>query len=383
MVVALALLCGSGSAFAAPTYCNDRDGLTQVVNERKAWTEKLTARKFAELENFFGGLQRAYEAGVKTDAEVAAWFAAFNQPGSRLTPHLEEWVAKYPDSYAAKLALARHLFALAWENRGDKLAARTSGTQFAAMQRELERMIDVLNKADQQTRKPIVSYVLRVDLAKTLVGPKAVLEEFEKAERIDPLNSVVKTAFIYASAPKWGGDSEALERFLRTVAGSSLPADLKTFVEYQHEMMEGDAAWVAGKREVAIATFERAARLCTAYVAPYEELLRLYKDADNAQGVISAAEGYLSFFPNSGWAYAKLGSAQARMKRDADSFRSYERAAQLGDRTGAEGLAWHYARGEAVKRDPAKALELYTQVYDRGGTHVKVQIDRLRQELGK
>src|SRR5471032_1109745 len=157
MVVALALLCGSGSAFAAPTYCNDRDGLTQVVNERKAWTEKLTARKFAELENFFGGLQRAYEAGVKTDAEVAAWFAAFNQPGSRLTPHLEEWVVRYPDSYAAKLALAKHLYALAWENRGDNLAARTSGTQFAAMQRELERMIDVLNKADQQTRKPIVS----------------------------------------------------------------------------------------------------------------------------------------------------------------------------------------------------------------------------------
>jgi hypothetical protein len=249
------------------------------------------------------------------------------------------------------------------------------------MKQELERMVDVLNEADTKSARPIASYVLRMYLARTLVGPREMQDVLQRAERIDPRNSIVKGAFIRGSTPKWGGDVAALERLVREVQASSHASDLKAYVRYEREMSFADDRKLGKSPEDAIAAYERAAKLCPAFPKPYENLLQLYKDTDDAQGVVTAAQRYLEINPASGWAYTKLGSAQARMKRDDESFHSYERASQLGERTGTEGLAWHYARGAAVPRNPAKALELYQVVYDRGGTHVAPQIERLRQEL--
>ena len=381
MTIVAALL-AAGPAFGAATYCNDRAGLDATVQGRKEMLVKLGEGRYAELENFYGGMQKAYEAGIRTDAEVSAWFYVFHDSGFRYTPFFEEWVARYPDSYAARLAQAHHLLATAWDKRGKKFADQTSGAQFAAHKLDLERMIDVLNRADALTRRPIASQWLRINMASAVAGRPVVVEMFQKAERIDPANSTAKSAFIHASQPKWGGSIAALETIQQAAQGSAIAPDLKTFVEYHVTMALADAANLAEDRPAAIKGFERAAELCKAFQDPLERLLALYKDEDNAAGVVAAAERYLAMNPNSGWALVKIASAQGRLKRPQDSFRSYERAAQLGERTGVEGLAWHYARGEAVARDPGKALELYEIVQARG-KDVKSQIERLRRELGK
>ena len=381
-VFLLVVLLGAGPALGAATFCNDRAGLETIVQGRKEMLAKLGEGKYTELENFYGGLQKAYEAGIRTEAEAGAWFYAFHTSSNRYAPFFDEWVARYPDSYAAKLAYAHHLLAVAWDKRGKKFANETSGAQFAAQKLDLERMIDVLNRADTLTRKPIVSQWLRINMASAIAGRPVVVEMFQKAERIDPANSTAKSAFIHASQPKWGGSVAALEKIQQTAQDSALAPDLKTFVEYHVTMALAEAANLAEDRAAAIKRFERAAELCKAFQDPLERLLSLYKDDDNAAGVVSAAERYLAMNPNSGWALVKIASAQGRLKRPQDSLRNYERAAQLGERTGVEGVAWHYARGEAVARDPAKALELYEIVEARGG-NVKDQIERLRRELAK
>lgn len=370
------------ASWAMQTYCNDSPALMQVEKDRKEWLAKLEAKEYKQVEDFFGGLQRAYEAGIKSDAEVGRWFKVFYNAKPSLTPLLQEWVQRYPDSYAARRALAGHYYDLAFARRGKKYASETSDTQFAAMQVELRHMADALDAADPLAKKPIGTAALRIALAQVVGDAPAVWKEFQRAERIDPLNATAKISFIEASAPRWGGDTEQLKAWMESMRDRKWPPELRGLVDFEYTFMFADEMLRLEQKAEAIKLFEKSLATCNAFMNPYTRLIRLYDDAKDFAHERSTAQRYTEVAPNDGWGWAKVGYAASRTGELDISFKAYERAAQLGNRTGTEGLAWHYSIGKAVKRDPARALDLYQQVADRGGD-VKHQVDALRKELGK
>jgi len=385
MLVRIALMAACLAPLASwgmQTYCNDVAALKQVENDRKDWLKKLEAKEYKQLEDFFGGLQVAYEAGIKSDAEVARWFKVFSSNSPHLTPLLQDWMRLYPRSYAARHALAAHYYTLAFARRGTKFASETSDTQFEAMRVELGHMAEVVKGAGLLTKKPIGTAVLRIYYAQTMGDAPDVWKEFQNAERIDPLNATAKIAFIYASAPRWAGDTDRLASWIESTRKESWPKELRDIVDFEYAFMLGDEERRLEHKREAVKYFEKALATCKAFVNPYTRLIALYDELGEVASVRSTAERYTEIAPTDGWGWAKLGYATSKLHDMPASFRAYERAAQLGNRTGTEGLAWHYAAGAAVKRDPARALELYQQVADRGGD-VKPKIEALRRELAK
>ena len=368
-------------AVAAPTYCNDAPGLIQVRKDRQAWLVKLQRREYGELDTFFNAMQREYEAGRKTDSQLAAWFAIFDDAKPELTPLLESWAKLYPKSYAARRALAGHLYHVAWARRGYNWSEDTSAEKKESMRQVLDRMMDVLNEGDAFAAKPILSYPLRIPAVRILAGPLAAQEVFQRAEKMDPLNAEAKKAYILVVSPKWGGKREHMDELI--ARGDKWPEDLARSVGYEMYVALAESYEIARKDEDATRMYESAAKNCPAYVAPLIAMIRLHKKANNQEGVQAAAERYVALIPEQGWGYVQLAAAQSRLRRYPDSFSNYSRAAELNERTGYEGLAWSYAGGYGVKQDLNKALELYLKVNDQGGTHVKPQIEKLRRELGR
>ena len=379
---AAALALGAaGEGAAAPTYCNDAAGLLKVRQERQAWSARLQRREYAELETFFGALQKEYEAGKKSDSQANAWFGAFDDAKPELTPLLESWVKLHPRSYAARRALAGHLFQVAWARRGYNWNEDTTAEKKESMRQVLDRMMDVLNEGDRLTAKPALSYPLRIQAVRVLAGPPAAREQFERVEKMDPMNAESKAAYILTVSPKWGGKREQMDELI--ARGGAWPEDLARYVGYEMFVALGEGYEAAKKDEDAIKMYEAAVRNCPAYAAPLLGLIRLHKKSNDQERVQAAAERYVLLVPDQGWGYVQLAAAQTRLRRYPESFRNYSKAAELNDRSGIEGLAWSYAGGRGVPQDLPKAPELYLKVNDLGGTHVKPQIERLRKELGK
>jgi hypothetical protein len=366
---------------SAATYCNDATGLVKVRKDRMAWLARLQGREYAELDTFYGALQREYEAGKKSDSEVEAWFGAFDDAKAGLTPLLEAWVKQYPRSYAARRALAGHLYHVAWARRGYNFAEETSAEKQESMRQVLDRMMDVLNAADALTARPTPSYPYRIPAARILAGPLAAREGYQRAEKLDPLNARSKAAYILAVSPKWKGRREQMDEVMANSA--AWPEDLARQVGYEMFIALAEGYEMGEKNEEAIRMYESAARNCTAYVAPLVALVRIHKKANDQEGVGAAAQRYVALVPEQSWGYVQLAAAQSRLRRYADSFRNYSKAAEMGDRAGLEGVAWSYAGGHGVKQDMARALDLYLKVNDQGGTHVRPKIEGLRKELGR
>ena len=368
-------------AHSAPTYCNDAAGLVKVRNDRKAWLAKLQRREFAELDTFYGALQREYEAGKKSDSEVHAWFGVFDDPKAELTPHLESWVKQHPRSYAARRALAGHLYHVAWARRGYNWSEETSPEKKESMRQLLDRMMDVLNAADPLSARPTPSYPYRIQAVRILAGPLAAREAFQRAEKLDPLNAESKGAYILTVSPKWKGRREQMDEVMANAG--AWPEDLTRQVGYELFIALAEGYELAEKNADAIGMYESAAKNCTAYVAPLVALVRLHKKVNDQQGARAAAERYVALVPEQSWGYVQLAAAQTRLRQYPESFKNYSKAAEMGDRAGLEGVAWSYAGGHGVKQDMAKALDLYLKVNDQGGTHVKPRIEALRKELGR
>jgi hypothetical protein len=66
----------------------------------------LKAGKYAELDARMNGIQAAYEHGKTDDVAVLNAFRAFYVPDPSLEPYYVIWIKRYPNSYAAHLALA-------------------------------------------------------------------------------------------------------------------------------------------------------------------------------------------------------------------------------------------------------------------------------------
>ena len=365
-------------------FCLNASKADALQVEIKKWDNALRERRYADLDQHLNGLAAAYDSGEKDDDTVERWFRIFRKESPALEPLHLEWIKRYPNSFAAHLAVAEYYASVAHAKRGSEYAKDTSETQFKAMAETYTKALTFLDRAERLTLKPTLAIASRIYIMRS-VGERAdIVKLYEQGEKTDPRNIRVKAAFISSSSPKWGGSISDLEKILNATRTSNLPAGTKTFMEYLVMYEFADDVWRDKRYSDAITIYEKANRLCPAVEEVLQKLLRLYNDQKRYTDMRGAADRYISRRPESGWGYSQRAWANYYLSNMTSAMVDAEKASGYGDSYGTYLLGWFYDKGKAtVARNPSKALELYTTALSRGYAKAQPDVERLRAELRK
>ena len=146
------------------------------------------------------------------EGNLAVAYEAFWSPDPALSPLLDEWVAKDPNSYAAHLARAEYLLAAGYQARGDQYADETSEGQFAAMNLLMGKVEKDALVAIKLNPKSSFGYAAIIDAARGSSDEDMREKAFAAGLKNVPLSMVIRVSEIRSLQPRWGGSYRAMER---------------------------------------------------------------------------------------------------------------------------------------------------------------------------
>lgn len=369
------------AAHAYP-YCDSPSRGLELYDEQQAMQRVFTGRKFAELDAHFAKVLQSHRDGKVSDAEAAAWFWMFSVSDAKREILHQEWIAAFPKSEAAHLALAYHYVQRGWDGRGSDFGSQTSRTQFEAMARSFERALKALDAAEAVSPSPSIAWGKRLEVLKATEGSEATAALYAKGIRRFPRSVFIRTEYIEGASPHWGGTMENLRRIVEEA--TPLSAEDRRYLEARVEHQMGMAyEYIAKSNERALPHYERAMVACVGVSASADRAMGIYLRTNDYRGLVRAASRYLERHPVSGRALENRGYAYTQLADYPKGFADYTKASQLGRGYAFDGLAWYYEVGAGgAPKDPRKAIELYTIAHEKGEKGSKAKADRLRASLG-
>jgi tetratricopeptide (TPR) repeat protein len=139
---------------------------------------------------------------------------AFRDPDPRVGVALREWSQEAPDSWAALAARAQYWRGVAWRQRGQDTAARTSNERLRAFELNQARAATLLRQALR--RKPTsIGAATGLVWALMPLGDAAATERaYRSAIGACPSCARPRYAYFRSRLPRWGGSVQALERIV-------------------------------------------------------------------------------------------------------------------------------------------------------------------------
>lgn len=397
-IVCSLFACVAGAALATPR-CEGRLLQRQIDLRQEDTLVLLRARDFPALQARMDRLLDAYTAGTFTDEELFFEFGAFDRWSPQLTPIFQEWVARFPRSYAAHHAMALHTSAVAWQARGGRLASETSRQQFTEFDVGLRSARDWVLRSMALHPKPILAYQLMMTNAKALrldvalpgaevpappnVRPTPrnprpdVLPLLRQSQRVQADNSVVRVAYATVLAPRWGGSLEALEALAGPESVAGLPADRAAAVRYAVLTEIASDHRFNRRLDEAARGYEAAARECRVN-QPLIAVADIRLEQGRFSDALAAADAALAVVPGGNAATRSRALALRALGR-------HEEAVPLLQRLLPEGLpdvAWllgeyHENGTGGLKRDLAEAKRHYAIAARLGDTRAAQRLQVL------
>ena len=295
---------------------------------------------------------------------------------------------RFPASYAAHQAMALHMYSVAWQMRGSALAHETSRAQ---MDEFHLRLLDARHWAASAIKlhpKPILAFQQLTAHAKaqrldteflTSLGLKPgtatrgplsprpdVLPRLDAANRLQPDNSVVRTAYVTVLAPRWGGTLEALEEYASPTSHPRLPPDRLAAVSYAALMEIGSDYEFRKQPERAITYYQQASKLCRQNL-PFINVARIRIDQKRYAEALEASDAAVALVPDGSIASRYRAYALSGVGRHREAVDLLKRLAPEGSSDVAYFLGEYYARGEGgLTQDLVEARRLFG-IAARGG----------------
>jgi len=147
---------------------------------------------------------------IRHESEWHRLMATFDIADPSITPLIEEWVAASPESVVPYIASGTHMFSLAFDARGTRLAANTTPEQFAGMERYLEKADRDARAALQRDPQEVLGYQLLINVARA-GGTQAECGEIaQDGLAMAPASLRIRWALAICRLPRWGGSHRAV-----------------------------------------------------------------------------------------------------------------------------------------------------------------------------
>ena len=351
-------------------------------------------KKFDELDKGMNAMLAAHEAGKLSDQLVHRAFQHYDSAHAGWEPLLREWVAKYPRSQAARLALGYHLTARGWGARGGKYSDKTSQEQFAEMERYFREALKVYGEADALGKKPTLSIAQRIWMSRST--PALGLDAdrlYRTAIKAYPDTLQVRVRYLEMSEPKWGGSLPQMASLIDDAKG--MPESDRRYVEYlvyEHiagvywcsevdcSASEGTPSGKYAKQIVEL--YEKSIPLCPGLDNSLSSLMRYQELRRNYPGLIANASKMIERHPRDAKAFYMRGEGYSNLHKYKEAFADIARAAELGHAYANKELAWFYESGTVVPKDVRKAIDLYLLADERNIKGARAEAERLGKASG-
>ena len=394
--IAIALLAAAFIATPARAFelCDVEGKRAEFYRSIKPLENLLYEKKFDELDKAMNAMLAAHEAGKLSDALVHRAFAHYESAHVGWEPLLRDWVARYPRSHAARLALAYHLTARGWGARGSQYTSKTSREQFAEMEKYFRQALKVYDEADALGKKPTLSIAQRIYMSRSTPALELDTERlYRDAIRTYPDTLQVRIRYLEMSEPKWGGNIRKMESVAEDAKGMSA-ADQR-YIQYLVYQYVGRTYWCSegkgcgseekGNGEHAkqvIANFEKSIPLCPGLDNSLDYLMRYQEERQDYAALVASATRMIARNPRNANALYMRGEAYGNTGRPREAFADIEHAAQLGHAYAYKELAWFYESGTVVPKDVRKAIDMYLIADQKNIAGARAQAERLSKASG-
>jgi len=376
----------------------------------------LDKRDYAALEGLLGGHQWAFEADSGSSRQLENAFGAFRKVPRSGESALNEWVGKYPASYAALVARGSYYHAQGLDARGTAFLKDTPDENVEAMRVYLSKARRDLERSLKLTQKPYLSRLLLMSLTRTAGSRRGAKAQYGEAVKLAPQSVELRLAYMSSLEPRWGGSLAEMEAFAaesRTQlkdpdAAARVTARIPAYRAHERQR-EKDFTQALQLYDESIALYADARALCErSYVLSQlkrdaeafadvklalskvrdihyclERAVSVAARSNAADDAIDVLNLVIEVDPRSHHAYNQRGWKHQQQGRQELAFQDYLASAKLGDAWGQLQAGKFYWAGRGTREDREEGLTWLRKSAEQGNADAKVSLQQALDQIGR
>lgn len=391
-------------------------------SQRAAAVAAIVNADFDYLENKFNAIQQNFEQNKISAKELQEKFEDLSEldrliENSDAEQRLNDWVSKFPNSYAAKTIRGNYYADMADLARGELSAANTTAKQFTEMRKFHQLASADLNASLKLTKFPLLSHKRLLSMSTTAGNDIVKNENYLKALEISPADMLLHEQMLYSLQPRWGGSYEAMYKYVETVSPkleskkdqSILIAIIKadkadeflrrekyaeSYALYSevielidHSLSLCSRAYLGYKLKMESATIVKDLQQAgkktnpTAYCATRVEIFAI----ENVQSTdtMPLLETYLTHFPKNPELHSAKGWVHQERGDQPSAYKSFLKSAELGGLYGQTMAGKYLFSGWGGPVDRDKAMIYLRNAAEKGEKNAQLSAVQALQYLGR
>lgn len=304
--------------------------------ERQIVVKMLRSGQFVQLDQRYNKFQDQYGQGTFNDRELTLKYQAFYDTSPENEAFLNQWIAKNPTSYPARLARGIYLRKLGEEARGAKFVKDTPRENIIKLHQYLERANNDLLDSLKLSRKPIVTLLHLINSSMMRGEKQESVVWLNYANRIDPNNYGIRRRYLLTLTPRWGGSYEQMWAFLKVCRDQQTSPEYLRIFEANIYLDQAKSFAEQDQREQALPLYRKALSLLDG-IDNTERLDALkgvvYNGANptNLEEFSWEIDETLRLAPTERMILGYRGWLRFKQRRYEEGIRDYALAAELGD----------------------------------------------------
>ena len=186
--------------------------------EKRQLAQLVRDRQFEQAESVIASYMGEFERDVRFENKLSNAFDVFESEANILT-QVDEWIERYPESYAARLAKAQILYDKGWEARGNKYSSKTPDENFQKMREYFYLAREEFSDALALKKNLPSAYCSLIKMAAANGQRKEKLRVLKRGLEHIPYSYGVRYCYLNKLQPKWGGSWEEMAQYAEIAQG--------------------------------------------------------------------------------------------------------------------------------------------------------------------
>lgn len=291
--------------------------------------DMLVNKDFEKLNTLLEDFQKAYEQDVANeDNMLDAYDRGFFFKESGYETLLDEWVKNFPDHYQPYLARASYYYRMGWDARGGKFSSETSDNQIENMKDYFAKAKEDIKNVLDKKQDNIIPYYFLINIYKALGDGISVKAILQKALEKCPSSFRIRSTYLLAIAPRWGGTYEEMERFIaesqQYISKNQRIGLLQGYIDYEMGFMQRTSKNYGEALEL----LDKAIEFGSLDLF-YDERARIYNKLDRNDEALADINAAIDMRPQYSELYYRRASAKGIKNMLQEAFNDIEIAERL------------------------------------------------------
>jgi tetratricopeptide (TPR) repeat protein len=177
--------------------------------------EYFEDQQFDILNTLFEKYQEEFETDVYNEYKIFDVCRVFRTTLPGYEDIFESWLQFSPNHYAPYLARAHYFYEYGWESRGYRFRKDTPDEQIQKMRHFFRKAVEDVNRARAIDPKLIPAYTVLLGVYNATGDEEGEFQTIETALELFPESFLMRSTYMWAIEPRWGGSYEQMEEFAK------------------------------------------------------------------------------------------------------------------------------------------------------------------------